>query len=41
MVKSLTGRLFMDELYLKYGYDYMCNYEMNISEIVGETILYG
>jgi hypothetical protein len=41
MVKSLMGRCFMDELSLKYGYAYMWNNEMKISEIVGETILDG
>jgi hypothetical protein len=41
MVKSLTGRRFMVELSLKYGYACMWNNEMKISEIVGETILDG
>jgi hypothetical protein len=41
MVKSLMGRRFMDELSLMYGYSYMWNNEMKISEIVGETILDG
>ena len=31
MVKSLTGRLFVFELSLKYGYAYMCNNEMKIN----------
>jgi hypothetical protein len=41
MVKALTGKHVMDELSLKYGYAYMWNNEMKISEIVGETILDG
>jgi len=41
MVKALTGRWFMVELSLKYGYAYMWNNELNINEVVGETILYG
>jgi hypothetical protein len=31
MVKSLTGRLFVVELSLKYGYAYMWNNEMKIN----------
>jgi hypothetical protein len=41
MVKALTGRCFMVELSLKYGYAYMWNNELNINEVVGETILDG
>jgi hypothetical protein len=44
MVKSLTGRRFMVELSLKYGWrthSYISNNEMKISEVVGETILDG
>jgi hypothetical protein len=41
MVKALTEKRVMDELSLKYGYAYMWNNEMKISEIVGETILDG
>jgi hypothetical protein len=41
MVKALTGRLFVVELSLKYGYAYMWNNEMKINEFVNRTILYG
>ena len=41
MVKSLTGRLFVVELSLKYGYAYMWNNEMNIIEFFSRTILDG
>jgi hypothetical protein len=41
MVKSVTRRRIMNELSLKYGYAYMWNNEMNISEFVSGTILYG
>jgi hypothetical protein len=44
MVKALTGRRFMVELSLKYGWRthaYIWNNEMKINKVVGETILDG
>ena len=41
MVKSLTRRRFGVELSLKYGYTYMWNNEMKVSEFFSETILDG
>jgi hypothetical protein len=41
MVKYLTGRCFVIELSLKYGYSSMWNNDLKINEFVSENILYG
>ena len=41
MVESLMVKRFANELFLKYGYAYMWNNEMNIIEFFSRTILDG